>query len=133
MYGSIESKSLFLPITVHGQKQIAEVEALIDSGSMECLVSPALAEQTSMTLIPLQQPIILRNADKSENSQGKITLFVVLQYLWNGAVKMQFQKAYVVLISKHNVILGFQHVYRLVDVVKKTGSSSASVLGMSDA
>ena len=71
MYGSIESKSLFLPITVHGRREkAAETEALIDSGAMECLVSPELVKRVGMTLIPLERPIILRNADESENSQG---------------------------------------------------------------
>ena len=88
VYGSIESQSLFLPITVRGRKQAAETEALIDSGSMECLVSPSFAERVGMTLIPLRRPIILRNADESENSQGRITHYVVLKYLWQGAVKL---------------------------------------------
>ena len=39
MYGSIESKSLLLPRTLWRQKQVAETEALVGSGSMECLVS----------------------------------------------------------------------------------------------
>ena len=92
VYGSIESQSLFLPITVHGRKQAAETEALIDSGSMECLVSPSFVERVGMTLIPLRRPIILRNADESENSQGRITHYVVLKYLWQGAVKLRLQK-----------------------------------------
>ena len=106
VYGSIESQSLFLPITVRGRKQAAETEALIDSGSMECLVSPSFVERVGMTLIPLRRPIILRNADESENSQGRITHYVVLKYLWQGAVKLRLQKAYVASIGKHDVILG---------------------------
>ena len=106
MYGSIESQSLFLPITVCGRKQAAETEALIDSGSMECLVSPTFAKQVGMTLIPLRRPIILRNADESENSQGRITHYVVLKYYWKGAVRLRLQKAYVASIGKHDIILG---------------------------
>lgn len=73
MYGSIDSQSPFLPITVHGKSgQVAETDALINSGSMECLVSPGLAKQVGMVMFPLRWPIILRNADESENSQGRI-------------------------------------------------------------
>ena len=91
---------------MRGQKQAAETEALIDSGSMECLVSPSFVERVGMTLIPLRRPIILRNADESENSQGRITHYVVLKYLWQGAVRLRLQKAYVASIGKHDVILG---------------------------
>ena len=91
---------------MRGRKQAAETEALIDSGSMECLVSPSFVERVGMTLIPLRRPIILRNADESENSQGRITHYVVLKYLWQGAVKLRLQKAYVASIGKHDVILG---------------------------
>ncbi|EPS92918.1 hypothetical protein FOMPIDRAFT_27075, partial [Fomitopsis schrenkii] len=103
----IESQSFFLPITVCGQREkAAETEALIDSGSMECLVSPGLVKRVGMTLIPLEQPIILRNADESENSQGRITHYVALKYLWKGATRMRVQKAYVASIGQHEVILG---------------------------
>lgn len=89
MYGSIESKSLFLPITVHGRREkAAETEALIDSGAMECLVSPELVKRVGMTLIPLERSIILRNADESENSQGRITHYVALKYRWKGATRI---------------------------------------------
>jgi len=96
---------LELPISIHSAKGTAEESALVDSGAMENFMDRQLVERIKLGTQRLDQPIKLRNIDRTFNTTGQITHFLdLLVTRGNKKVKERF---YVTGLSGIEIILGY--------------------------
>ena len=64
---------LNVPVTLTGRNRSAAISALLDSGASTIFINSAFVKKNNVTLMQLDEPILLRNADGSQNAIGLIT------------------------------------------------------------
>jgi hypothetical protein len=68
-----KERSIHATVNLRSLKIVSEVDALIDSGTTENFISPAVIEHFSIPTRPLGKPIDIRNVDGTVNKKGKVT------------------------------------------------------------
>ena len=102
----MKSNSLSIPIIVNCKKnKTVETLALIDSGARGKFIDQNYAKESGFTLENLEEPLMARNVDGTENKQGKITKYVNLNVTIHGRTKNI--KMLVTGLGKQKIILGF--------------------------
>ena len=73
---TIKSNALSIPIIVNCEKnKTVETLALIDSGAGGKFIDQNYAKESGFTLENLEEPLMARNMDGTENKRGKITKY----------------------------------------------------------
>jgi hypothetical protein len=70
--------SIRAPINPRSASLISEINALIDSGTTDNFISPAVVTLFKIPMQPLEQPQNLRNVDGMPNKIGKLTQVIYL-------------------------------------------------------
>jgi hypothetical protein len=104
---TIESNSLSIPIVIEtaGNPKIVETLGLIDSGAGGKFIDQNYAKSIGLETQLLDQPVIARNVDGTENKKGRITSFVDLNLKING--RTNITRLMVTGLGKQRIILGF--------------------------
>ena len=102
----MKSNSLSIPIIMNCKKnKTVETLALINSGAGGKFIDQNYAKESGFTLKNLEEPLMARNMDGTENKQGKITKYVNLSVTIHGRTKNI--KMLVTGLGKQKIILGF--------------------------
>jgi len=74
--------SIRAPINLRSASLTSEIDALIDSGTTDNFISPAIVTLFKIPTQPLEQPQNLRNVDGMPNKIGELTqvIYLTLQY-----------------------------------------------------
>ena len=101
------SKSISIPILIKDdqKKESVETLALIDSGAGGEFIDQNYAKKSGLKIQKLEEPLIARNVDGTENKRGRITSFVDAELKVNG--KIMKLRLYVTGLGRQKVILGF--------------------------
>ena len=104
---TIKSNSLSIPISIKcaGKNKSVETLGLIDSGAGGKFIDQNYTKKAGFKTQLLDEPILARNIDGTENKKGKITSFVDLKLTING--RMNLTRLLVTGLGKQRVILGF--------------------------
>ena len=103
---TMKSNALSIPIIVNCEKnKTIETLALINSGAGGKLIDQNYAKESSFSLENLEEPLMARNVDGTENKRGKITKYVNLSVTIHGRTKNI--KMLVTGLGKQKIILGF--------------------------
>ena len=104
---TIKLNSLSVPISIKCAKEneIVETLALIDSGAGGRFIDQNYVKNSGFEIRILDEPIIARNVDGTENKKGKITSFVDLELTINGRKTMT--QLLITGLGKQRIILGF--------------------------
>jgi hypothetical protein len=92
-------------IETAGNPKIVETLGLIDSGAGGKFIDQNYAKSIGLETQLLDQPVIARNVDGTENKKGRITSFVDLNLKING--RTNITRLMVTGLGKQRIILGF--------------------------
>ena len=102
----MKSNALSIPIIVNCKKnKTVETLALIDSRAGGKFIDQNYAKESGFSLENLEEPLMARNVDGTENKQGKITKYVNLSVTIHRRTKNI--KMLVTGLGKQKIILGF--------------------------
>ena len=103
----IKSNSLSIPISIENAERNENVETLglIDSGAGGEFIDQNYVKNAGFKTQLLDEPIMARNVDGTENKKGKITSFVNLKLTINGQTNTT--RLLVTGLGKQRIILGF--------------------------
>ena len=101
----LNSLSVLISINHTEKNQIVETLGLIDSGAGEKFIDQNYVKSTGLKTQLLDEPMIARNVDGTENKQGRITSFVKLDLTING--KTLNTRILITGLGKKKIILGF--------------------------
>jgi hypothetical protein len=117
---TIQSNSLSIPINCAEENKTVEILGLIDSGAGGKFIDQNYARNTGFKIHSLDEPVIARNVDGTENKKGRITSFVLLDLTING--KTMTTQLLVTGLGKQKIILGFPWLHEHnPDINWKTG------------
>jgi hypothetical protein len=104
---TIKSKSLSIPISINCAERNKSVETLglVDSGAGGMFIDQNYARSSGFNIQELDEPLIARNVDGTENKHGKITSFVDLLLEIGG--RTTNTRLLVTGLGKQKIILGF--------------------------
>ena len=103
---TMKSNALSIPIIVNCKKnKTVEMLALIDSGARGKFIDQNYAKESGFTLENLEEPLMARNVDGTENKRGKFTKYINLSVTIHGRTKNI--KMLVTGLGKQKIILGF--------------------------
>ena len=98
--------ALSIPIIVNCEKnKTVETLALIDSRAGGKFIDQNYVKESGFSLENLEEPLMARNVDGTENKRGKITKYVNLSVTIHG--RMKNIKMLVTGLGKQKIILGF--------------------------
>lgn len=72
------SPHLRIPVIVRGSNRSKHISAIIDSGATSNFISYHFVNKYSVTKKPLNNKILVRNVDGTENKAGKLTHYCTL-------------------------------------------------------
>jgi hypothetical protein len=104
---TIKLKSLSIPISINCAETNKSVKTLglVDSGAGGMFIDQNYVRNSGFKIQKLDEPLIARNMDGTENKQGRITSFVDLLLEING--KTMNTRLMVTGLGKQRIILGF--------------------------
>ena len=103
---TMKSNALFIPIIVNCEKnKTVETLALIDSGAGGKFIDKNYTKESGFSLENLEEPLMARNVDRTENKRGKFTKYVNLSVTIHRRTKNI--KMLVTGLGKQKIILGF--------------------------
>jgi hypothetical protein len=73
-----QNHSICAPVNLRSSSLISEIDALIDSGTTDNFISPAVIMLFKIPTQPLEQPQNLRNVDGTPNKIGELTQVIYL-------------------------------------------------------
>ena len=84
----MQSNSFSIPVQVcDDTKKSIETLALIDSGAGGKFIDQAYVRKLGIKVQKLEQSLIARNVDRTQNKKEKITSFVILNLVIDGRTK----------------------------------------------
>ena len=103
----IKSNSFPIPISIKNAERNENIKTLglIDSGAGGEFIDQNYVKSTSFKTQLLDEPIMARNVDGTENKKGKITSFVNLKLTINGQTNTT--RLLITGLGKQRIILGF--------------------------
>ena len=102
----MQSNSFSIPVQLcNDTNQNVGTLALIDSGVGGKFIDQNYAWKLGVKIQKLEQPLIARNVDGTENKKGEITSFVNLDLIINGRTKRT--RLLVTGLGRQKIILGF--------------------------
>ena len=102
---NMQSNSFYIPVQVCDDTKSVETLALIDSGAGGKFIDQAYVQKLGINVQNMEQPLIARNVDGTQNKKGKITSFVVLNLVIDGRTKRT--RLLVTRLGRQKIILGF--------------------------
>ena len=85
---NMQSNSFSIPVQVcDDTKKSIETLALIDSGAGGKFIDQAYVRKLGIKVQKLEQSLIARNVDRTQNKKEKITSFVILNLVIDGRTK----------------------------------------------
>jgi len=73
-----------IPVSIRTSNAMADIKGLVDSGAIDCFISPAFIKQMRLGTRPLQKPKKIWNIDNTANKDGLITHYVNLKVQTKG-------------------------------------------------
>ena len=102
---NMQSNSFSIPVQVCDDTKSVETLALIDSGAGGKFIDQTYVRKLGIEVQKLEQPLIARNVDGTQNKKGKITSFVVLNLVIDGRTKRT--RLLITGLGRQKIILGF--------------------------
>jgi gag-polyprotein putative aspartyl protease len=112
LLATMNKQSMHLPIQVAGsdRRKVIETEALLDSGAGGTFMNQDFAERNKLELLPIEQPILVKNVDGMPNNKGMISQFARTRLQINGE---EFQEEFLITgLGKESIILGLPWLRR---------------------
>jgi len=109
------------PATLKTEQIDVETKALIDSGADELFIHEELVDKYKIPVLPLDEPISVKNVDGTENKRGEVTHFTWIP-MRIGDYEEQ-HRFYVSNLGKDHLILGLpwlEKVNPIIDWAEKT-------------
>jgi Retroviral aspartyl protease len=106
VYNRQSSESLSIPVELKSPKgnRSTFIQALIDSGATANFINWRVVHRYNIKLIPLDNPILVRNVDNTENIRGRVR-FVALLAMKTGS-HIEHMRFFVSDLGCNDIILG---------------------------
>src|SRR6266702_45677 len=98
-------RSMHIPVSIRTSNAMADIKALVDSGSTDCFMSENLIRRMKLGKRPLQRPRKIWNIDNTANRAGEITHYITLD-IQTGGIRKTIQFL-VTNIGNEDIILGY--------------------------
>jgi Retroviral aspartyl protease len=99
------TNTLDIPLSFTSATKTAAEKVLLNSGATENFINPRMVEKLGLGSIDLQEPRTVFNVDGTENQDGKITSYCLLNILKGR--KEAAQIFYITNLGEDRIILGY--------------------------
>ena len=114
-------ESMHFPATLKTEQIDVETKALIDSGANKLFIHEELVDKYKILVLPLDEPISVKNVNGTENKRGEVTHFTWIP-MRIGDYEEQ-HRFYVSNLGKDHLILGLpwlEKVNPIIDWTERT-------------